>query len=370
MINTTNIKNKARVIAFYLPQFHPIAENNEWWGSGFTEWHSVTKAKPLFSGHVQPKIPADLGFYDLRVPETRRHQAELAREAGVEGFCYWHYWFGGEKRLLEKPFNDVLESKDPDFPFCLGWANHDWYQKLWDPSGNGDKLLIGQQYLGKEDYVNHFYKALLPAFKDERYIRVDDKPLFVIYSLDKKQAIKEIIRVWTQLAIENGLKGVYFVAVQRGESKKEIRELGFDAMYKLQNYLKAYVNQSYLKKVILFAKVKLFNSPRLISYKTLSDNLYNEEDYEEDTIPLIIPNYDHTPRSGSRGFVITGSSPKKFAMQVKRACSYLIRKRDQHKLLFLVSWNEWGEGNYMEPDSIYGKGYIKALSAEIRDTIE
>ncbi len=367
MINTANFKNRARVIAFYLPQFHPIAENNEWWGSGFTEWHSVTKAKPLYRGHVQPKIPADLGFYDLRVSETRRAQADLAREAGVEAFCYWHYWFGGEKRLLEKPFNDVLSSGEPDFPFCLGWANHNWYQKLWDPSGDGDKLLIEQQYLGKDDYVNHFYKALLPAFKDERYITVEGKPLFVIYSLDRKQAIKEIIEIWKQLAIENGFKGVFFVAVQRNETKKEIKELGFDAMYRLQDYLKTYVRQSYLKKVVLFAKMKLFNSPRLISYDSLSENLYTDEDYEEDTIPLIIPNYDHTPRSGSRGFVITGSTPAKFAKQVKRACSYLNRKREERKLLFLVSWNEWGEGNYMEPDSVYGKGYINALSSVIKD---
>jgi len=367
MINTTTSKNKARVLAFYLPQFHPITENNEWWGSGFTEWHSVIKARPLFKGHIQPKIPADLGFYDLRVPETRQSQADFAREAGVEGFCYWHYWFGGEKRLLEKPFNDVLESGNPDFPFCLGWANHNWYQKLWDPSGNGDKLLIEQQYLGKEDYENHFYKVLLPAFLDKRYIRVDDKPLFVIYSLDKKEAIKEIIEVWQELAFKNGLKGIFFVAVQRKETKKEIRNLGFDAMYRLQDYLKTYVNQTYLRKVVLFLKIKLFNSPRLISYEALSDNLYTDEDYEEDTIPIIVPNYDHTPRSGSRGFVITDSTPKLFAKQVKKACSYLMKKKDDHKLLFLVSWNEWGEGNYMEPDSIYGKEYIEALSSVIKE---
>lgn len=367
MIHNENYKNKARVIAFYLPQFHPVPENNEWWGSGFTEWHSVTKAKPLFSGHVQPKIPADLGFYDLRVPETRKQQAELAKEAGVEGFCYWHYWFGEEKRLLEKPFNDVLSSGDPDFPFCLGWANHNWYQKLWDPSGRGDKLLIEQQYLGKEDYANHFNKALLPAFKDPRYIQVDGKPLFVIYALDKKEAIKEVIEVWKDLAVENGFKGIFFVAVQRNETKEEIRALGFDAMYRLQDYLKTYVNQSYLKKLILFAKIKLFNSPRLISYEALSENLYKDEDYEEDTIPLIIPNYDHTPRSGSRGFVITGSTPSKFANQVKRACSFLNKKREDRKLLFLVSWNEWGEGNYMEPDNIHGKGYINALRSVIKN---
>jgi len=358
-------KKKARVIAFYLPQFHPIVDNNEWWGKGFTEWHPVTKAKPLFRGHQQPNIPADLGFYDLRVPETRLEQTQLAKEAGIEGFCYWHYWFGGNKRLLETPFNEVLKSKEPDFPFCLGWANHDWYQKLWDPSGKGDKLLIEQQYLGVDDYINHFNTTLLPAFKDDRYITVDEKPLFVIYLIDKKDSIKEIINVWNKLAQENGFKGIYFVAVQRKESKQEIKALGFDGMYRLQNYLKTYEEQSYIRKAIQFLKIKIFNSPRRIDYKALSDNLYSDDDYDEDKIPIIIPRYDHTPRSGSRGFVITGSTPELFARQVKKALTYLDKKKSNKKLLFLVSWNEWGEGNYMEPDMIYGKEYINALNSTI-----
>jgi len=360
-------KNKARVIAFYLPQFHPVPENDEWWGPGFTEWNSVAKAKPLFKGHIQPKIPADLGFYDLRVNEVRKAQADLAREAGVEGFCYWHYWFGGEKRLLERPFNEVLNSKEPDFPFCLGWANHNWYQKLWDPTGNGDKLLIEQKYLGREDYINHFITTLLPAFTDERYIKVDDKPIFVIYSIDNKESIKEIISVWTKLAIEKGLKGIYFVAVQRKETKKEIKDLGFDAMYRLQDYLKTYVDQPYLVKALQFLNIKIFNTPRQIDYERLSDNLYIDQHYDEDTIPTIIPNYDHTPRSGSRGFVITNSTPSLFIKQVQKAMSYLKNKKDSKKILFLVSWNEWGEGNYMEPDNIYGRKYIEALKSIIKE---
>lgn len=357
-------KNKARVIAFYLPQFHPIPENNKWWGEGFTEWHAVSKAKPLFKGHIQPKIPADLGYYDLRLSEVREAQAQLAREAGVEGFCYWHYWFGGEKRLLERPFNEVLESGSPDFPFCLGWANHDWFQKLWDPSGRGDKLLIKQEYLGVEDYENHFYTTLLPAFKDERYIQVEGKPLFVIYLVNDK--IGEIIRLWTKLAEENGLLGIYFVAVQRNESKEEIRKLGFDAMYRLQDYLKTYSEQSKIRKAYLYILAKFFKIPRLISYKSLSENLYTNQDYDEDTIPIIVPNYDHTPRSGKMGVVVTGSTPSLFAKQVEKATHYIKDKKDDRKLLFLVSWNEWGEGNYMEPDSIYGKKYINALKSVIK----
>lgn len=360
------MKNKkARVIAFYLPQFHPIPENDKWWGKGFTEWTVVAKAKPLFKGHNQPKIPGELGFYDLRVPETREAQAELAREAGIEGFCYWHYWFGGKKRLLERPFNEVLESGKPDFPFCLGWANHSWYQKLWDTNGKGDKLLIEQQYLGIDDYINHFYEALLPAFKDKRYIQVDGKPLFVIYSLRNKVEIKLIIKTWRDLAIQNGLKGIFFVAVKGKETKQEILDLGFDAMYQLNSYLNVHINQGVFKRGLLKLKIKFFKGPRRYSFKDMTDNMYNDSNYEKEIIPILVPRWDHTPRSGNSGIVITGSKPELFAKQVRKALKFIQNKEDEHKLLFLVSWNEWGEGNYIEPDLKNGNSYLVALRNEL-----
>lgn len=159
---------KARVLALYLPQYHPVPENDMWWGKGFTEWSNVTKAKPLFRGHYQPKLPTDLGFYDLRLPEVREEQAKLAKEAGIEGFIYWHYWFGNGKRLLERPFNEVLESGKPDFPFALAWANHTWSTKTWKSAiGETAKkgVIMEQTYPGIEDYTEHFYYAL-KAFKD------------------------------------------------------------------------------------------------------------------------------------------------------------------------------------------------------------
>lgn len=205
----SNDINSARVIAFYLPQFHPVPENDEWWGKGFTEWTNVGKARSLFPGHYQPKVPADLGYYDLRVSETRKAQADMAREYGIEGFCYWHYWFGNGKRLLERPFNEVLASGEPDFPFCLAWANESW--RGYYHGIKAKETLIDQLYPGEEDYIAHF-NAVLPAFKDKRYITVDGKPLFMIYHpFDNQMEINTFIKLWRELAVQNGLEGIFFV---------------------------------------------------------------------------------------------------------------------------------------------------------------
>ena len=212
----------ARLIAFYLPQFHPIPENDEWWGPGFTEWTNVAKAKPLYRGHYQPHLPAELGFYDLRVPETRQAQADLAREHGIEAFCYWHYWFAG-RRILERPFSEVLTSGEPDFPFCLGWANQTW-TGIWH--GNPDRILIEQTYPGVDDHVAHF-DAMLPAFEDPRYFRVDGKPLFYVFKPRFIPELRKFADLWRQLARRAGLPGLYLV----GEEFRpwDPIEWGFDA---------------------------------------------------------------------------------------------------------------------------------------------
>ena len=171
---------KPRIIAFYLPQFHPLPENDLWWGKGFTEWTNVGKAKRLFPFHKQPNVPTELGYYDLRIPQVREEQARLAKEAGIEGFCYWHYYFGNGKQLMQDIIEDVVKTKKPDFPFCLGWANEPWEKKMWNKDGKGNELLMPQLYEGDEDYINHFY-TILPILKDSRYIKVDGKPLFFIY---------------------------------------------------------------------------------------------------------------------------------------------------------------------------------------------
>ena len=210
-MNNQPIK-KARVIAFYLPQFHPIPENNNWWGKGFTEWTNVAKAKPLFHNHYQPKVPADLGFYDLRVPEIRQQQAQLAREAGVDAFCYWHYWLGGGKQLMEYPLQEVVKSKNPDFPFCLGWANHTWYKKAWNSSVSrfSQEKLIEQTY-PVEDIDKHFH-TMLPMFQDNRYYRLHNKLVFLIYDPLSIPYLKDFMERWQDLATQYSLPGFYFIA--------------------------------------------------------------------------------------------------------------------------------------------------------------
>lgn len=356
-----------RIISFYLPQFHQIPENDEWWGKGYTEWVTVVKAKSLFRGHLQPHIPADLGFYDLRVKETRIAQAEMAKKHGIEGFCYWHYWFGDGKRLLERPFNEVLSSGEPDFPFCLAWANHSWYNKTWDSEGT-DKLLMEQKYLGANDYINHF-KTILPAFKDKRYIKVEEKPLVVIFSPLDSEEIPQIIKLWRKLALENGLKGLYFVGRQyAGRDKNKILDLGFDAVYN-ESSLTIHARQSKFKKVLLLLKVKLLKTPRIYDYGDSIKYFSNDEDRAIDTIPVIIPNWDHTPRSGKFGVVLNNSTPKLFKKHVKKVLSMIKEKPEENRIAFLKSWNEWGEGNYMEPDIEYGNKYLVALKEAIDEDI-
>lgn len=356
---------KARVFAFYLPQFHPIPENDIWWGKGFTEWTNVGKAKKLFPGHYQPHIPADLGYYDLRVSETREAQANMAQEYGVEGFIYWHYWFGNGKRLLERPFNEVLDSKKPDFPFALAWANETW--KGFAHGMKNRNTLIEQTYPGEKDYINHFYE-ILPAFKDTRYITVDGKPLFMIYRPYELPNASQFIKLWQKLAIENGLKGIYFIA-QRGhipykEEKTDIQNLlslGFDSVnyVRLSNYS---TNKTYnrIRKIIKFIKL-----PIIHYYKNYIKHLTNENDIQLEVIPTIIPNWDHTPRSGKEGHVLHNSTPEYFAQNVKETLNNIIKKPIDKRIIFIKSWNEWAEGNYMEPDLKWGKKYLEALKNEI-----
>jgi len=353
-------KRKARVIAFYLPQFHPIPENDEWWGKGFTEWTNVGKAKPLFKGHYQPRVPADLGYYDLRLPEVREQQAEMARYAGIEGFCYWHYWFGNGKRLLERPFNEVVASGKPDFPFCIGWANESW-SGIWH--GDANRVLIEQKYPGIEDYRNHFYE-LLPAFKDARYIRVDDKPLMYIYRPLSLPDAKMFIDCWQELAIQHGLKGIHFVGQSADEMQAmKILEFGFDAVntrwQKNQmikdNLLKFAWNK--FSELYLGSKYKF----AVWDFRKIALKLSHELDSNTNYYPMILSGWDNSPRSGNRGLIYKNYNPNTFEIHLKDVLTRVENKEPSKNIVFLRSWNEWAEGNYVEPDLKYGWQYLSLL---------
>ncbi len=358
--------SKARVIAFYLPQYYPIPENDEVWGKGFTEWTNVAKAKPLFRGHYQPRIPADLGFYDLRVPEIREQQAQMALDAGVEGFVYWHYWFGNGKRLLERPFEEVLATGKPDFPFCLAWANHSWTTKTWTTMGHiqSDKMIVEQLYPGEQDYTNHFYNVL-PAFRDKRYITVDGKPLFLLYAPIALPDASQFIGLWNKLAVENGLKGVHFVGLASGtlDHFQPILDAGYDAIAPSYLWYAEAKLAGNLKKKILRTIREKWDMVSLdkYDYKNIIKHLTTDWDLLENVYPSIIPQWDRSPRSGRRAVIYHGSTPELFRKHMENILEKVDGKTDEHKIIFLRSWNEWGEGNYVEPDLKYGTAYLDAV---------
>lgn len=349
-----------KVIALYLPQFHPVPENDQWWGKGFTEWTNVGKAKKLFPGHNQPRVPADLGYYDLRVPQVREEQANLARGAGIAGFCYWHYWFEEGKELLDLPFKEVLASGKPDFPFCLGWANENWYSKLWSKDVRKDKLLIEQKY-GEGDFIKHFY-SVLPAFRDKRYLTQDDKPIFLIYKPLANPAVKVFMQVWNSLAAKEGLKGIYWVGQCTDDVERldQYKSMGFDSInvYCMYSHAKK-LNPLWraAKKIVRLA----FGLPAIFSYKGVVKCISGGTDADPKVSPTILAGWDHTPRSGRRGCVMTGYTPKAFKEHARQVLDSVRRRQGGSGLVFLKSWNEWAEGNYIEPDLKWGMAFLDAL---------
>lgn len=354
-------KARTRVFAFYLPQFHPIPENDEWWGRGFTEWTNTAKAKPLFKGHYQPHVPGDLGFYDLRLPEARAAQANLARGSGIEGFCYYHYWFAGH-RLLERPFNEVLASGEPDFPFCLCWANQTW-TGIWHGAPN--RVLIEQTYLGPEDHRRHF-ETLLPAFHDKRYIRVDGKPLFVVYNPIDLPDSPGVMELWRDLAAKAGLPGLFLVAEHRSP-EWDPKSFGYDASVTIRLPGKRHEwvpwNEPIRK---IKGKVHQFRGlPRIYEYEQVIDSLVSERIPGIENFPCVIPNWDNTPRSGGNGLVFHGSTPELFRRHFRRAIERMRDVSGEHRIVFVKSWNEWAEGNHLEPDLKFGLRYIDVIHEEL-----
>jgi len=349
-----------RLIALYLPQYHPIPENNEWWGRGFTEWTNVTKAVPLFPGHQQPNLPSDLGFYDLRVPEVRLEQAALARKYGIEGFCYYHYWFNG-RRIIERPFNEVLSSGTPDFPFCLCWANETW-SGIWH--GNPKKILIEQTYPGLEDHIAHF-QTLLPAFRDPRYITADDKPLFLVYRPMSIPNVKEVMDLWRKMAVKAGLKGLFLVASSPSEDWNP-HQFGFDAcIYSRMPSLRKWITWHNPIQRIRQDYEKWRGYPTIHKYEDAIKSLLRNKPAVSEEYPIVVPNWDNTPRSGKNGLVLAGSTPELFRKHLRKAVAQANELPQGRKFVFIKSWNEWAEGNYLEPDRKFGMQYLEVVLDEV-----
>ncbi|MCQ2198789.1 MAG: glycoside hydrolase family 99-like domain-containing protein [Paludibacteraceae bacterium] len=351
-----------KIIAYYLPQFHPFPENDEWWGKGFTEWINVGKSKPLYPGHKQPVVPGELGYYDLRIPQVREEQVRLAKAAGIHGFCYWHYWFNGHQ-LMNDIIDDVLASGTPDFPFCFGWANETWKKKMWNVDGTGDKILIEQTYNGEQDYRAHF-DYVKKFFKDPRYIRVDNCPFFFIYRpLDFKD-VKTFMALWNKWVKEEGIaEKVYFVANVIDEKDLDYTlSLGFSKAVIQLNY--RFSDWSLFSR-LLFKIERMIKIPMLVTYKDAVKRLFSKEiDMREDVIPTILPRWDHSPRSGIKNIVLHNSTSELFREHVKSVLNGV--KQKQNKCIMLKSWNEWAEGNFMEPDYYNGDSYVRVLGEECR----
>ena len=364
--------NKIEVVAFYLPQYHPTPENDAWYGKGFTEWTNVGKSKPLFWGHYQPKVPADIGYYDLRLTEVRRLQAELAREAGITAFCYYHYWFGKGKMLLHEPIEWMLESGQPDMPFCLCWANHKWYNKTWNSAKSvlDKKELIGIDYGDEADWKLHF-ESLLPAFKSERYYKIDGRNVFVLYRLQDIPNVEDFKRVWNEQAKKHGLPEFYFVNYIDDVAK--LNDPIYNSCEKKIVMLKANIDSigsnAFVRKLSRFIKVlaaQILHIPTgVCQYAKIRKKLSGPVFAQEDVIPTLLPNWDNTPRRAEGAMVLHNATPEQFYEHCKETFAYVRGK--QNKVVFLKSWNEWGEGNYMEPCIQYGHGYLQALKRALDD---
>jgi SAM-dependent methyltransferase len=355
-----------RLIAFHLPQFHPILENDQWWGQGFTEWTNVTKAKPLFRGHYQPRLPTDLGYYDLRVPEVREAQAELAASYGIEGFCYWHYWFHGN-RLLERPVDEILASGEPDFPFCLAWANESW-SRSW--LGDARELLIEQLYSEQDDRAHA--RWLARAFADPRYIRIQGRPILVVY---KPMALPDAHRttdIFREECSRLGQPEPYLVGIDAHCPGTDMRQFGFDMTEHHEPQLGVLGPDAFedaprpsklirnLRRGISSATFKVF-SHRAAALRMARGRPSFPH------FPCSYAGWDNTARRGLHAIVMIDSGPGVFRSQLLQTARSVLHKAHEERFVFINAWNEWAEGMYLEPDAKFGHAYLEAVASVLRD---
>lgn len=350
------VARRVRIVAHYLPQFHPVPENDEFWGPGFSEWTTVAGARPLFRGHRQPALPGELGFYDLRLAESREHQAEMARTYGVEAFLYWHYWFGG-RRVLERPFLEVLEEGSPQFPFCVAWANHSW-TRVW--GGRSGDVLLEQQYPGPDDHRRHF-DALEPAFHDPRYFEVGGKPLFFLFHPEAIPDLAASLDVWRERAQASGLPGLHVVGRVEGFWS---RTAALDVGRHLDGVVDYSLGYVFPKTRRAVAR-RLSRRPQIAPFARAVDTIPRLLDGLH-SYPTVLPGWDASPRHGRRAAVLVDRRPELFEAMVDKAIALVVDRPADDRLVFLKSWNEWSEGNYIEPDREWGRAFLEALDRATR----
>lgn len=369
-----------KILALYLPQFHTIPENDEWWGKGFTEWVNMKKAKALFDGHYQPRIPLGRNYYDLSDVNVMRKQTKIAKEYGIYGFCVYHYWFQGHK-LLEKPMENFLKEKSIDFPFCFCWANEHW-TNAWVSGEN--KILIEQDFTDREDWKNHF-NYFLPFFKDERYVKEDNKPFLVIYLPSIIGPLNEMLEYWDKLAKENGFSGmkyayqhyVYYLDEDKDDSR-------FDYAIQFQPNLAMNLIKSKkeAKLELLKTRLSIFLQTKLHIYLKLKQKEVTQIDYDDvwnkilemkptnkETIPGSFIDWDNTPRRGVRGSAMVGASPEKFEYYFNKQINHIKTNYHTDKII-MFAWNEWAEGGYLEPDEKYKYKYLEAIRRVLKNNNE
>ncbi len=350
----SNDYSKIKLVAFYLTQFHPIPENDEWWGKGFTEWTNATKAQPQFTGHYQPHLPTEFGFYDLRVRQTRRDQIAVAKEFGIGAFCYHYYWFSG-KRLLNAPLDDMLADPESDMPFCLSWANENW-TRAWDASAH--KILIAQKYNSDDDL--EFIKSVVPFMKDRRYLRLDDKPILMVYRPQHLPNAKKSAEVWRKHCKAVGIGEIQiFCCFTHGNW--EYQKFGFDGGVEFPPHnAKVHNVQKKLPKHENY-------SGYAFEFKDLAKQYLAHDYLEKNGFRGVYPSWDNTARKGNLATITLNGTPSNYEFWLSQALKKTaIEYPAKERLIFINAWNEWAEGCHLEPDRKYGRAFLEAtLSAKM-----
>ncbi len=350
----------------YLPQFHRIPENDEWWGNGYTEWVSVKKATPLFDGHDMPRVPLNENYYNLLNKDTMAWQSKLMQDYGIYGMCFYHYYFKNGKKILEKPAENLLEWKDINMPFCFSWANEPWarswsklrQKNVWslendNADSDSDGILLEQNYGNIEEWKEHFL-YLLPFFKDNRYIKIDGRPVFLIYKSDDIYCLPDMLDVWKKLALDNNIKPLYVISTNNRDSSCDA-QVNMEPQYSFRRfYPDKYKND---KNTIA----------SIIDYKDIIEKSIGLQlsSLQKERYLSVFPSYDDTPRRSNAGIAVIGSSPELFRKYV----STIIQASSDvgNSFMFINAWNEWGETMYLEPDSYYKEKYLEAFNSGIKE---